>query len=56
MEQTSPRNGLSEEALLNALFNSRALQGLPTPLQHVHCCSLDMRTEAKQQGKKAEFT
>lgn len=33
MEQTSLRNGLSEEGLLNALFNGVALQSLPTPLR-----------------------
>lgn len=56
MEQTSPQNGLSEEALLNALFNGMALQALPTPLRHVHYCSLAMRTEAKQQEKRLWFT
>lgn len=34
-------------------FNGMALQALPTPLWHVHCCSLAMRAEAKQQEKEA---
>lgn len=54
MEQTSLQNGLSEEGLLNALFNGVALQSLPTPLR---CAPLLLgyesrsKTTEKKKGK-----
>lgn len=49
VEQTSPQNGLSEEALLNALFNSRALK--VSPLHYGMCTAAPWMWEQKQNNK-----